>query len=271
MKVLKSQKSLLALLCLFCTLYSHQSIAQIADTKTNVYKNKLYFTLGVNQGYLKDQAFSPLNYKEGGLRASLGYSRASSEKSLLNVNLSFSLNEMQSDASEYFDTNYLNGTLDINYLRNLFQFNNQWHLYLGGELSGHYHIINYNELDAFSFVMAHSIGLKVHSVYQINAQHELSSGISWPILSLVVRPPYNGFDEKLDENEDKPLRLITEGGKLRGFSDYFVITWNLNYLYNFSKRFSLNAGYTLHFQKLAVGSSFTHFQNQLTTGITYHF
>ena len=74
----------------------------------------------------------------------------------------------------------------------------------------------------------------------------------------MVRPPFSGFDEELDENINKPLRLITNG-YFTSVNKYVSPSISIQYEYNLTKRFSISGEYQMNYQ------------NQIRIGLSHKF
>ncbi|MGC3945701.1 MAG: hypothetical protein QM762_14465 [Chryseolinea sp.] len=90
--------------------------------------------------------------------------------------------------------------------------------------------------------------------------------MSIPLLTNLVRPPYNGFDQYIVEHENEVAHLSVRG-KTATFNKYIAFDWKTRYQYNLSERVGLVFNFLLRYQFVAGDNNVKHLQNQLTTGI----
>lgn len=234
-------------------------------------ENQIGFDLGFNQGFLKDLNFSPLNYQEGGLLYSLDYVRKQSKgKGILSIDADFSFGKLQTAASESFISEQTLFNLELSYLRKINLENQNWQFYLGGQYNSYLQILDWNDFDSFSFLATHGIGLKGFTAYKINDKNSIQSTFFLPLIQNLVRPPYNGIDEYIIENQDNILKILTHG-KPAVFNKYIAFDWKVNYIYVLNSRLNLRISYLLRYQNVNEINKFIQLQNQFTTGLLLKF
>ncbi|PKV50259.1 hypothetical protein ATE84_2314 [Aquimarina sp. MAR_2010_214] len=250
-----------------CIIISH---IEAQENNNSFTKNTLSLTTGLNSGYLNDANYSPLNYTHKGIFYGLTYTRTSNAyENIFGVLVDYYNTTIKTDASTKFDSDFTIGNINISYLQKAKEYN-MLKLYLGGELQANFNYTNYNNKDSYSFIAAHSINLASAILFSINEKQTLYTSISIPIATLLVQPPYNSFDEKLQENENRILKLLTDGN-LVTINKYYAINWNAKYQYLISKEFSLFLRYQLFYQKASKTHILRQLQNQLAIGINYNF
>ncbi len=262
MNILKYKSIIVMIVCLISNYIS----AQNKDISIN---NNLNITVGMNNGNLKDVNFSPLNYSHSGMVFGLEYQKVSN-KNKFSVSVDYYNSMLETEASTYFDSDLTIVNLKTSYLWNLNTNNNKLHLYLGGEFHANVNYINYNDKDAYSFLAAYSLKLKSSITYNFNDKHRLNSSVGIPFITLLVQPPYNGFDEQLQENEDQPLKLLTDG-EIALPNNYLAVNWDITYSVNISKRFTPLIKYQFNYQEASKSHTFKQVQNQIVLGLNYKF
>lgn len=265
----KSIEILILLMCLPTLGLVQKRNLQLADYEG--FKNKIGIQLGYNQGYLKDLNFSVLNYQEGGVMYSLQYSRQQPNgKSIFNVDGDFSLGKLKTSASDDLTSSITMSNLEISYVRLLSPKEQTTRFYLGGQYNTYLQILDWNNLESFSFLVTHGVGVKGLLAYNFNPKHQFTTTLFIPIFQNLVRPPYNGIDETVLENQDNTVKLIFLG-KPSSFNTYVAFDWTFNYAYSLSNKFALTATYLVRYQQVIEINRTKHLQNQLTVGMDYKF
>lgn len=253
---------------LFLLSFSLVAKSQISLQKP---KNNLSLSVGYNVGLLKDENFSPLNYSENGLTYSIDYLRLNPEKNqLFKVQVDFMSNDLITDASSDFISKLISGNLSFDYQRKLTNSKENFNLYLGGGYQSNINYINYNDQDAFSYFMSHGLNLSATAFLNISEKSHFESTIHIPLFEMVVQPPYAGNDEILEENQEKPFSLITNG-EFTSLNTYFALFWTASWVHHVSDKIQLRAEYKFQYQKASTTHLFIQNQNQLCAGATYMF
>lgn len=230
-------------------------------------------SIAYDYGYLKDQNFSPLNYQEQGKTYSLTYQwKSARQLDQLSFRADYGTGILQTKASSVFTTDYIRGNLSISYLRKLFTSaggTTQWSL--GSRYHFYLNYMDWEEQSAFSFFANHSLDISTSFQHQVSALQQFSAQLHVPLWSLIVRPPYNGFDQELVyNNEQNPLGLITDG---TGGSFNRLIAFQLNaaYQYQLSPRWGMELAYQARYQNLSDTHKLIHLQHQLSAGLQLKF
>ncbi len=249
-------------------MFGNQGFSQ--DSATKSYNNSIGFRVGYDQGYLKDLNFSPLNYNEGGLLYALNYTNQSpNEKGIFNVAFEFSSPQLKAKTSGYLTSYLTMANLEIAYVRRVTT-KEKLSLYLGGQYSSYLQIADWQDFESFSFLASHGIGIKGLLSYNLDSKHRFSSSLFIPVFQFLARPPYNGIDEEVIENQDNIEKIIFNA-KPTSFNQYLAFDWRINYLFSLSKRFDLSATYLLRYQNLSEINKVIHLQNQLSVGLNVNF
>jgi hypothetical protein len=235
-------------------------------------KSSIGLSYGVNSGLLKDLNFSPLHYKETGHLFSLKYLRNNPKsKNIFEVDVDFSSGKTKTDASTFLTSNFIYGKINTSYYRKInASKNNQRNFYAGAGYATNLFYVEWDDNEAFSYVATHGLTLNLKTNYAINQRNQVYSSISIPFLQLLARPPYNGRDEFIIENQNNPAKIFFHG-KLATFNQYYGFSWATQYNFSVSKRIDLSLNYNLNLQKVTGGNKLIHLQNQLQAGLNFKF
>ena len=265
MTVKKTITILTMLFCLTVNVYSQN------DT-TKTMKNYIGIFGGNNQGFLKDQIFSNLNYTGNGYLVELNYRHLKPNgKNLIEVNLSYSSGKLKTNDIDYFTSSYILANVNMAYLRKLTnQENNKFNVFLGAKYKTQIQYLDWNNQTTFSFIATHGLSIQTNILYKIKSKHIIETALSIPVFQVLVRPPYNGIDNFITDNQDNTFKLIFTG-EPSSLNKYVAINWVTNYKYEISKRFELKLCYSLNYEKVFDTHIFIQLQNQITTGINFKF
>jgi len=230
--------------------------------------NRIGLSLANNMGYLKDSNFSTLNYRQSGQTFGLQYTKL--KKNRFGVRLDFSISELNSDFSKVFKTTHLIGNLNLQYQLSMPIENDKLRWYVGPEYKFNFNLLDFRGFYAFSALIAHSLNVSSTAYYQMGERHRLKASFAIPIASIMVRPPYNGYDEAIAVNEDKPLKLVTNG-KLISLNKYQAFDLGLEYDFQLLKWLDIKLGYALHYQRVNDIHKLVYAQNQIILGTTIKF
>ena len=243
--------------------------SKVYSQQDSTIQNSITFSTGLNQGYFKDLNFSPLNYSISGVNYGITYSRINN-KSIFLTSLDFNNNKVNTIQQTVFPkSKYIQGKVKIAYLRKVNKISKKVDFFLGGQYQSNINYIDFLE-ESTSFLAAHSLGISFYGEFHFNNKHAINASISLPLFTLMVRPPYSGFDEELDENIDKPLRLITNG-YFTSVNNYVSPSFSIQYEYNLTKRFSISGEYQMNYQNQSKNDRFITYQNQIRIGLNYKF
>ena len=231
--------------------------------------SSLNLTLGFNNGLLKDENFSPLNYSHSGLLYGIEYLKVNNENKFA-TSVDYYNSILETDVSGNFEADLTIVNFKASYQWSIKNINSKLKLHIGGELHASVNYINYNDKDAYSFLAAYSLNLKPSITYNFNNKNSINSSFSFPLIGFLVQPPYNGFDEQLEDNEDKPLKLLTDG-EVTLPNKYFSFNWNVKYMFKIGKKINPFVKYQFNYQQASKSHSFKQVINQVTLGLNYKF
>jgi hypothetical protein len=253
------------LLCVTISVYSQK------DTMKTM-KDQIGIRGGFNQGFLKDQIFSNLNYTENGFLVILDYRHLKPNgNNLIESNVFFSSGKLKTNNIDFFTSSYIMANIKLAYLRKLHSHkNNKFASHLGIKYKTQIQYLDWNNQTSFSFIATHGLSIQTNIFYKIKPKHNIETALSIPVFQVLVRPPYNGIDNFITDNQNNTFKLIFTG-KPTSLNKYFAINWETNFKYEISKRFELKLGYTLNYERVFETHKFTQLQNQITTGINFKF
>jgi len=260
--------SLAILLLLLCT--SLLFAQQIKTGEVPDKKNQIGVFFGIDQGLVKDVNYSPLNYIEGGNLYKVDYQRGSPNVKF-SVQTIYSTGTIQTDASSFFETAYQQGFLGVDFWKKI-KLSNKKKYTLNWGVGYHFYIyyLEWGDLDAYSFLANHSVNLSTSFHRNLSEKHSLQAQLSVPLVNFLVRPPYAALDEELSANQDKPLKLISNGS-LASLNKLIEYALEINYVYSLTDRLGLQASYANRYQNVSGLKQMKHFQHQLSIGTTFKF
>tara|TARA_R110000868_G_scaffold372453_2_gene636288 strand:- start:458 stop:1234 length:777 start_codon:yes stop_codon:yes gene_type:complete len=257
------RKYIISFLALFIFLKIAQG--QYLDKKS---KNQIEIGFGHQSSYLKDKNFSPLNQKGGGLATRIKYQRIS--KNIFGANLQISSGNIYSGPSNGFTTSFINVNLGLEYLFRLSPQEQSFQFFIGPVYNSRVLYLDWYDQDAFSYVASHGVGLKGLISKRINDKHMIRASLSIPVFQSLARPPYNGIDEFIIENQDKPADIIFSGTPT-SFNDFIAFEFCVDYTYKLTKRIDWHTNYTLYTQQVMESNRFKSLSNTITTGVAIKF
>ncbi|MEM8523489.1 MAG: hypothetical protein AAGG68_02540 [Bacteroidota bacterium] len=236
-------------------------------------RHELTLTIGLHQSWMKDSNFSPLNYKGRGALYGLEYRlNDKANKGVFVAGLSFGTGTYRNNISDVLDTKFILGDFSLGYLSRTndliaptpnFAFGGRYHFNIN--------YLDWGEQDAFSFLANHGFEFATSTDYRLNEKHRFQAQLSLPIFSYTVRPPYNGSDEELtDNNDNHPIQLLFDGS-WSTFNRLLMYDLELKYHYQVSNNFSLNLAYLNRYQNVTDLHKFVQMQNQFKVGTSFQF
>ncbi len=175
------------------------------ELKTKEFQVHAYGSLGLT--YTKDQNYASFNW-DGNMRSiGLQFDKIKGRQ-ISFLSFGFTKGDLNYEDHIDFETDVIQGSLSLETLRNLA---NSKQLWIG--LGYHFDImyLDWNDQESFSFAGSHA--LKVAGFFELEPMrnHHLDVYSNFSILNFVLRPPYAGLDETLDQNKERPIWLLTNG------------------------------------------------------------
>lgn len=233
--------SMLAILVAGVSILSPQ-VAPAQSSLIPVKKLGLY--AGPHQAVYKDLNFSPLNYSAQGLGIALTY-QYESPKTLFATNLNFSGSTLSTSGIGHFDSQRYIVNLGVSYLKSLSRSSRNI-LYAGLQLHSYFDLANYDELEAVSYLILHTLDIQGVFVHNLRPRHQLQYAVAIPIFGFLARPPYTGWDKSI--SDDSPAKVITQG-KWTSLNDFVSINPSISYHFRVNEKISLSAKFDLQYQK----------------------
>lgn len=232
-----------------------------AETKLSLYG-------GFNNGAIRDYNISPLIYKNFGPSFGFDYERLSAnKKNLFLGNVIYIGGKGTTIASDSLTTEYIDGAISFAWLRKTTDLPKQGKLYVGGGYASSINFMQFNNVfESFSFTLSHGLSLNARGLWNFDEKQSLDVGLASPIFSLLVRPPFAGYNSELERNLERPLRLITNDGNWVSVNTFFMLNSRIRYQYHFNEKFSGTFAYNFMIQSLA---RVRHYGHQCTLGIIY--
>ena len=245
-------------------------LSQILPAQDNgkSFKKHLNVDIGFHKIYLEDENFSPLNQNGGGLLYAISYRRCS--KNSYGISIRYGSGILGSGPSDRFNTSYINANLSLDYLVRLSDGAKPFNSYLGVAYNTQVLFFDWYDLEAFSYTATHGFSLKGMATIKIKEQHFIQSSLDIPMLQFLGRPPYNGIDEFIIENQDNPANIIFHGN-LASINKYVALEWLLSYSYQLSGRIDFHVNYSLYAQKVNEPNHLRSLSNAVSTGVRFKF
>ncbi|WP_396601199.1 hypothetical protein [Algibacter sp. R77976] len=234
-------------------------------------KNSISVNFGYQSGVLNDANFSPLNYNLNGSNYTLEYVRyGSHKKHILCMQVNAGFNTLSTNASGFFDTDIIQVQLGVFYVKRLNQITSESTFYLGGQFRSQVKSLDWENTESFSYLATHSLGIKGLYQYRITKKIVFKASIYCPFISLLARPPYNGIDEEIIDNQDNALALITNG-TIESLNAYFELETELNLTYILTNSLAIKANILFNYNTINKRNKWTQFQILTNAGLAYNF
>lgn len=235
-------------------------------------KNTIGLSYGLNSSLLKDLNFSPMHYKETGHLFSMQYLRdRPNKKNIFEVSIDFSFGKIKTEASAFFTSNFIYGKINAFYYRNFkTSKTGKFNFCAGAGYTTNVFFFEWNDYEAFSYVATHGLTINFKTKYLINKRNQIVTTISVPFLQLLARPPYNGRNEFIIENQNSPAKIFFNG-KFTSFNKYYGFSWITKYNFSVNKLIDLSVNYNLNLQKVTGSNKLIHLQNQVQAGLNFKF
>jgi len=130
--------------------------------------------------------------------------------------------------------------------------------------------LDWENTESFSYFAVHSFVIRGSYQSKITDRLSLDISISIPFVSFLARPPYNGINEEIIDNQDNIIAIITKG-EVESFNAYFNIDSEFDFSYTLSKSIAVNAKISFDYNTIYSGNAWTQFQVVTNTGLTYNF
>ncbi|WP_147676927.1 hypothetical protein [Algibacter pacificus] len=239
-----------------------------AQRVTSTSKKYIGLDIGYRFDNLNDQNLSPLNQKGEGLSYSLFYEKR--KKNILKLNINYSDGLLESGVNDTFETSYYTGSFNASYLKSLSHSAKTTKFYIGLTYNLDVYYMDWFDQDAFSYSTTNGLSFTGAFTKQLNTKQFIEGSVTIPFLQYLSRPPYNGINEFIIENQDTPVNIIFDG-ELTSFKKYKAIAWNINYNLEISNHINWRLNYTLNIKKVIEINKVKSVSNLISTSISYKF
>ncbi|MEO1448103.1 MAG: hypothetical protein AAFV07_01165 [Bacteroidota bacterium] len=253
---------------LFCLLWSTCSLLAQQESTSLPFQNQVRIQVGLDRTLVKDQVFAPLNFKGSGLALSSTYLRQTKNEHLSVATLQFALSAVKARPSDFSASRSINGHLDLAHFRKIKWANEKLNLFVGGAVSADISLIDFDEFEAFSFTNLYAIGPAALLTWQPASAHQVSLRADFPLLGILVRPAYTGWDNEFFEKST--LRLFFEG-PLATVVDFSRASVQMNYAFTVSSGMSLSFQHQMSYLAAKEPGPARNFHSLTTIGTQFNF
>lgn len=254
---------------LVCLLIGHSILAQSGFLENRKY---LGLNLGLSDYHNKDLMLSPLIYRGSNFYFDLFY-QLKKEKTLQTLEISSSVGDVNSNIP-YHTQIGVRAHLGYGYSRQITTVETKGIpilIFLGGFIKTYADMSFPDNYDNGAMLVAYSMNLHASALSSFDDRHSLLWDLQVPAISYVVRLPYAGFDEEVQENATKPLKLVTKNGQVVSLGDYFMFNTRLNYFYSLSERWSFLVKYQFFYHRFDEPRKTRSFSNNYSVGLVHKF
>ncbi len=240
--------------------------AQITRTENS--RNNLTLTIGLNQGYFKDQNFSPLNYRSTGPRFGLAYTRNTAAGHQWSTELGASLNTLKNPTNYELDPDRYQIDIALGYLKALNNNTSKRQLHLGGKYRTYVDLTLFDGAEAVTFFALHAFEVAGAGAWRTGERHSFKASASIPVFGLLSRPPYTGWDKFISDNARNIPKIVTRGDWLT-IGAFTGLRAGLGWEYQLSDRFAAEARYSLAYYATQRIDPFRSLNNSFSINLTY--
>ncbi|MEM9526771.1 MAG: hypothetical protein AAGA31_09200 [Bacteroidota bacterium] len=210
------------------------------------YRNQLTLTIGGQYGYFKDQNFSPLSYRSGGLRFGIGYGRITKGGHYFITELGVSVSSLTPNLPDPRKPDRFLVDLSVGYLKATVPQSEKRRIDLGIKYRSYLDLTLYEGSEALSFFALHGLELAGQGYWKRGQRSHFFTDFSLPVFGLLVRPPYTGWDKFISSNPEAVPRIITRG-KWTSLNDFTAFRARVGWDYQLSTQWAIGARYGLQY------------------------
>lgn len=261
------KKVILTFISFFFGIYTLSAQNENASTSR---KNSINLNVGFAKELFKDENYSSLNYSSGNFAVDIGYQRVFKNENLLFFSLSFQTGTLRTPVSEFNTSDHYNINIELGHLFKLSPDNSKTDFYMGGQYHSYLDLVFYDGTEAITFFGLHSLDFSTRLSKRVNDKHVLTTNFSLPLVGLLVRPPYTGWDKFIVEHADNPLPVFFRGD-ITSLNHFLAFNWNVQYQLAISPVFSLNAAYQFRYYQTSKLKKALIVDNQISIGAILKF
>lgn len=233
--------------------------------------NQVTISLGSVQGLVKDELYSPLNYKSDGGTLGLNYQKLTKKRHLFAVDIELQTLEIKTNVSEFFIADQVKLNIEIAYLISISSSKNS-RLFVGPDLHSNGALINFEDdftlSNSGTFVSHRGLGAQVlhRSRFKKNTIHIHGK---LPLVGKVYRSPYNLFTKDL--NDEQLFSFLYTNGELSTVHNYFNPSVATTISRPLFRNIHFTAGYELNYLYSSVNKSITNYQGRFIFATIFKF
>ena len=266
--IIQKMKTIILIIISIC--FGTYSLSAQNELEPKNRKNSINLNVGFAKGFLKDKNYSPLNYTSNNVAIDIGYERAFKNENLLFFSPTFQIGTLHTPVSEFNTSDHYNINLELGYLFKLSKDSSKTDFYIGGQHHSYLDLVFYDGTESITFFGLHSLDVSTRLSKRISDKHILTTNISLPLVGLLARPPYTGWDKYIVEHADNPVPVFFRGD-ITSLNHFLAFNCNVQYQYEISPFFGLNVEYQFRYYKTNVLKKAIIPSNQITIGAILKF
>lgn len=226
--------------------------------------------IGYHTGPFKDLTYSPLLYATKSLSVDFSYQKTTANGNQWYVNLDVTPGSIQTDVSQSFTADRYFGNIEIGYLAKVNQQMEKGNLWIGGQYHTYADLLFYNNLSAISFFLMHGFDVTGKWAYRFNTKTTYQTQLSLPIVALLVRPSFTGWNNDIIDEPDNYFKIATNG-KVTSLNEFFSFTWKNKLTQQLNDKIGLSFQYHLSFHQTNQIDTAKNLNHQFFVGASLNF
>lgn len=209
-------------------------------------RNRLEFSNGYTNGYLKNLSFAPVvRYDYSGLNYQLKYTRITKREKLFEVQLDYLNSELETNIIPEPNPQYSKIVLNVSSLKQVYN-KERLKIHLG--LQTQTNVSSFYDWKQNDFQQ--KLGIAGRFSFQIDDKQSVSSKLTIPFVM---------------------WRSSTFEESLYSLGKYQSMLWSIDYNYTLSNHFDIKASYNFNYDRLQISNAFRELQHQINLGVNYKF
>lgn len=259
--------------CLKTTLISCLLLLLSIDVMAQHKNNELEFAFGSANGLIKDEVFSPLNYKSSGGTLSLHYSRNTKRDHVFLLSVDLQTLEMSTNVSDQFGSDLVKLNMEDAYLfrLNSTDFRNT-SIFLGVDFHSNGNLITYEDEYTLSssgtYVSHRGIGLQALASHAFK-KNAVDLRVKLPVIGKVYRSPYNQFTKTM--NDEQLFAFIYKNGDFGAIHNFLNPSVAASISRPLIGKLDIRLGYEIEYLKSSVYQPITNFQGRFLIATSFKF
>ncbi len=243
------------------------------DAMAQNMNNELELALGNANGLIKDEVFSPLNYKSSGGTLSLHYSSNTKRDHLFLLSVDLQTLEMSTNVSDQFGSDLVKLNMEAAYLFRLKAHSDRYtRYYLGFDIHSNGNLITYEDEYTLSnsgtYVSHRGVGIQALTTHSLK-KNTVHLRFKMPVIGKVYRSPYNQFTKTM--NDDRLFAFIYTNGELGAIHNFFNPSVAASISRPLAGKLHVRLGYEIEYLKSSVHQSITNLQGRFLIATSFKF